>query len=125
MSKSRFVNSENGWPTIDVGALRHFVTILASSPSQTFDAAGPVSTYQPFTTGWAAIDAVRGLDVIRSGQTTAELYLEICMWFQPGITPAMRIQHSNGSIYIVQSIENVLEMDTVLVFNCVGLNANN
>jgi|SRR5581483_4010077 len=116
----------NGRPTIEIGALRHEVSIQKNGPASppVFDAGGPVLGWNTFATALAAIEAVRGTDVIKSGQTTTQLFLTVTMWWQPGILPDMRVASDNGSLYVIQSVENVLEMDVVLVLNCLGLSKN-
>lgn len=116
----------NGWPVVDIGRLRHWITILQPGfPSpQTYDAAGPQTQLTSFTTAMASIETVRGMDVIKSGQTTTQLFLEVVMLYQPGILADMQVQSDNGSKYLVQSVENILELNVVLVLNCIGLGAN-
>ena len=113
----------NGWPSIDIGRMRHEVRIQSEIASGT-DASGATTEWKDFTTARIAIEAVRGSDVIKSGQTTTQLFLTVAMWFQEGILPNMRIVHDNGSTYLIQSIENVLEMSVVLVLNCIGIGVN-
>jgi SPP1 family predicted phage head-tail adaptor len=126
MPSLSFVKVVNGWPSIDIGALRHAITILALGPSSppTYDEAGPQLTWQPVASAMAAINPISGKDVIKGGQTTTQLNLAIAMWYQDGILPNMRVQSDNGSIYVIQSIENVMEMNVVLTLNCVGLASN-
>lgn len=126
MGMPAFVQIENGWPTIDIGRMRHQVTILAPGPASppAFDAAGPVVTFQPFATAMAAIETVRGTDVIRGGQTATQLFLTVGMWWQAGIAANQQVQSDNGSTYVIQSVENILELDVVLVLNCVALGSN-
>jgi SPP1 family predicted phage head-tail adaptor len=126
MPTQSFVRIQNGWPSIDIGALRHLITILkfASTSPPTYDVAGPILEWIPVVTCNAAINPISGKDVIRGGQTTTQLNLAIAIWYQDGILPNMRVQSDNGSIYVIQSIENVLEMNVVLTLNCVGLALN-
>lgn len=121
-----FVRIENGWPTIEVGAMRHLVEIQRELPANppAYDAAGPRLAWQKFVTAKAAIETVRGTDVIRSGQITTQLFLTVALWFQPGIASNMRLVSENGSTYLIQSVENILEMNIVLVLNCLALGAN-
>jgi head-tail adaptor len=123
---AKFVKITNGWPAIEIGALRHPVTIQSHGPSSpiAYDAAGPVSTWNDFLTAMAAIDPVRGTDVIRGGQITTQLFLTIALWYQPGILPSMRVVSESGSIYVIQSVEDVMEMHKVLLLNCIGFNVN-
>jgi len=46
------------------------------------------------------------------------------MWYLPGIQPNMTVLSDNGSIYVIQSIENIRELNVVLILNCIGLGAN-
>lgn len=121
-----FVKIENGWPTINVGAMRHAIAIKQLGPGSpvTYDVAGPVTSWTAFTTAMAAIEIIRGTDVIKSGQTTTELYLTVGIWFQPGILSNMRVESDNGSTYLIQSIENVSELNVVLLLNCIALGSN-
>jgi len=121
-----FITVKNGWPSINIGALRHQITIqqlLPSSPP-VYNEQGETLSWQPFTTAQAAIEPISGKDVIRGGQTTTQLFLTIAIWYQPGIAANMRVISDNGSVYIIQSIENVLEMNQVLTLNCLGINQN-
>ena len=115
-----------GRPTVNAGALRH--PISSQSYGQTnpteYDAAGAVSGWSDFLTARAAIEIVRGVEVIRGGQTTTQLYSTVTIWYQPDILPNMRVVVENGSTYVIESIENVLEMNIVLVLNCVGIGVN-
>ena len=78
----------------------------------------------PFLTGvYAKLAPVSGIDVIRSGQTTTQLLLVATIWWQPGILPDMQVQALNGR-YIIQSVENLLELDIVLKLNCLALGGN-
>lgn len=117
---------EGGSVSLDFGKLRHAVTIQSFGPTSpaTFDASGPVRAWGTYTTAMAAIKTVRGTDVIRSGQVTTQLFLTVTMWWQSGILPNMRVLNDNGSKYVIQSIENILELNTILVLNCLGIGAN-
>ena len=121
-----FVQYNGNYPTIDIGRMIHRVTIQsegAASPPE-YDSAGQVIGWGAFTTAWAAIEYVKGTDMVKAGQTITELFLTVGLWYQPGILPNMRVQAPNGSVYRIQSIENVREMNVVLVLNCLGLGPN-
>jgi hypothetical protein len=115
---------------VNLGAMRHQVTLLQAGPSNppVFDAAGQVQTFSAVLTNVAAaIEMLRGTDVIKGGLQTSILYLQIMIWFQEAINvlPSMRVmQQHNGSQYIIRSIENVLGLDQILILNCEGLGAN-
>ena len=130
--QSQFVRIEKGAnrPSLDVGALRHAITIQSlgstpAAPADAFSGSAVSGTWATFTTAMAAIDAIRGADVVKGGQTTAQLYLSVALWYQPGIAAGMRVVNDvNQATYLVQSVDNVLEMDVVLVLNCIGLGVN-
>ncbi len=119
------VQIRNNFPVIDVGRMRHTVTIQQQAVSG-FDAGGQTVAWSDFLTDvQAAIEPVRGTDVIRAGQTTAQLFLTIGIWFQAGILPNMRVVNvSNGSMYLIQNVENVMEQDVVLLLTCIGIGSN-
>jgi head-tail adaptor len=126
MPRRPVVSFVGGWPTLDVGRLVHAITIYQQqmqSPPE-YDAAGMVVPWSPIATAMAAIEIMRGTDVIRSGQATSQLFIEVTLWWQPGIEPNMQIVSDNCSTYIIQSVENVNERNVVLRLNCLGLGAN-
>ena len=115
---------------VNIGRMRHQVSILqlgVSSPPA-YDAGGPIQTYNPILANVAAaIDMIRGTDVIKGGMQTTELYLQIMIWFEEAvqILPSMRVtQQHNNSQYVIQSVENILALDQILILNCLGLGAN-
>ena len=126
MPAQPFVTITNNWPSIDIGRMRHAITIqqMGTSSPPVYDASGPSLTASTFTTAMAAIETVRGTDVIRSGQATTQLFLTVGMWYQPGILPNMTVLSDNGSRYVIQSVENILEMNVVLILNCLALGSN-
>lgn len=116
-----------GLPILNIGAMKNQITIqrrcLTSPP--TYDAAGPALGLVDVLTTAAGIDIVRGTDMVKSGQTTTQLYLAIVTWFIPGIIPSMEIVNDgNGSRYLINSVENIKEANIVMVLNCLGLGAN-
>lgn len=124
--QSKFIGINNGWPSIDIGAMRHAITIKSNGPASppVYDASGISPQIATFTTAMAAIDAIRGDDVIKGGQTTSQLFLMVAMWFQAGIIGGMQVFTDNGSVYVIQSVDNILEMNAVLQLNCVALGTN-
>lgn len=124
-----FVQIVNGfYPKIYLGALRHPISIQRQGPTSPpqFDSSGmALSDWSDFITSAAAIQALRGTDVIRAGQDTTQLYVEVGLVFEPGVLANMRVLNlDNGSVYLIQSVENVLEMNEVLVLNCIALGSN-
>lgn len=121
-----FVQIVDGFPVLNIGALRHTVDIQQYGPASppTYGAAGLTLGWNTFTTERAAIETVRGTDVIKGGQTATQLFLTVGMYFVDGLLPNMRVVRHNGTTYVIQSVENILEMDMVLVLNCLGIGAN-
>ena len=109
------------WPTLDSGEMRHQITILMQAPST--DVSGSTVAMVPLVTCYAKIEPVRGIDVIRSGQETTQLFLIISIWWKSGILANMQVQALNG-LYLIQSLENVLELDVVLKLNCLAIGKN-
>jgi len=109
------------WPTLDSGEMRHQITILGQVPSS--DVSGGTVAMVPLVTCYAKIEPVRGIDVIKSGQETTQLFLTLSIWWQAGILANMQVQALNG-LYLIQSVENVLELDVVLKLNCLAIGKN-
>lgn len=114
------------WPVADPGDMMHPVVIqnlVIGSPAN-ITPVGPIQNWITFLECYASIKHVRGIDVIQSGQTTAELYATITIYYFPGIGPDMRVIGDNGNTYVIQSIENPEPMNVLLVLNCVALGRN-
>lgn len=109
------------WPSIDPGKLRHQIVILKENT--TADSSGATASWIPFIYTYASIEPMRGTDVVKAGQDTTQLFLTVSINYQSGILPNMRVKAPNGT-YIIQAIENVQEMNTVLKFTCLGLGPN-
>ena len=109
------------WPQIDPGKMVHQVTILQQQTIQ--DISGASTQWVPFVTTWAEIIPVRGIDVVRSGQDTTQLFLTVKIRWQTGILAKMRVQSLNGQ-YVIQAIENPGERNVILVLTCLGLGSN-
>lgn len=106
------------WPRIDPGRMVHKIAI--QKQTTTTDISGTVVAWSDFVTCWAAIDPVRGMEVLRAGQDTTQLYLTVTIRWQSGIQPNMRVRSNNGT-YIIQSIQNPGERNIMLVLNCLAL----
>lgn len=133
MSLPNFVKIVDGMPTINIGAMRHQVTVLAQLPSNppVTDASGIIQPWQPIAPPmWAAIGSEaagsirQGGDVIKGDQTTAQSYFFVAMWWVDSISSSMRLTTENGLTLVIQSIENLLEMNAVLVLTCLGIGDN-
>jgi head-tail adaptor len=105
------------WPGLNPGELRHIVTILHQT--QTTDASGATVTMAPFLTNVrASVEPTRGIDTIRSGQDTSQLYLTVRMYYQPGILPNMQVQMDNGAIYNIIAVKRPLSINVSLELDC-------
>ena len=110
------------WPKLNPGELVHQISILQQVDGS--DESGATVTMQPlFANLPAKIEAVRGIDVLRSGQATTQLFVTVSIWFRAGILPNMQVQTAT-SLYLIQSVENVMERGIVLKLNCLALGRN-
>lgn len=110
------------WPKIDPGAMVHRVSILQETT--TADLSGTTAVWVPFVDTWAQIDPVRGTDVLKAGQDTAQLFVTIKIRWQPGILANMRVQTLNGTYIIQGPPENPGMRNVILILNCIGLGLN-
>ena len=118
---------EGLWPSINPGELRHTITQLNQLTGT--DASGANISYVPASppvTVRAKIQPMKGSDVIRAGQDIAKVPVEITVRYSAVVTwqPNMRILSDNGSVFIIQAIQNVEERNILLVLTCLGLGAN-
>jgi len=114
------------FPTIDPGQFRHQITLLEQVVGS--DASGATVTYAPESQpvkAWAKIEYLRGTDIIKSGQDVSQVYLKITAWYRAEFSANKRIQGPSGNQYVIQAVENVLEMNTYMVLMCLGVGANN
>lgn len=112
----------SSWPQIDPGKMVHQITILQSQVVQGLS--GAETQWVPFVQTWAEIVPVRGIDVVRSGQDTTQLFLTVRIRWQTGIQAKMRVQSFNGN-YVIQAIENPGERNIILVLTCLALGSIN
>ena|ERR1051326_1424797 len=118
-------NFSEEWPTINPGEFRHEITLLVETLVK--NKAGIVATWapgQPPLTAWAKIRYIRGANVIKTGQEVTQTYVEITLWYRPEFATTGRLQGPNGSLFLIQSFENVREMNMFLVLTCLGLGSN-
>ena len=111
---------QNGMIVVNVSRMRHQISIVqyqAASPP-VYNSGGLQPTYSTIAADVpAAIEMIRGTDVIKGGLQTTELYLQIMVWFNPSLAllPSMRVmQQHNGSQYVIQSVENIEGLDVIL-----------
>lgn len=107
------------YPSIDAGRLRHRVTIL--QPTVTSGIAGAEVDYTALCTCYAAIEPASATDVIRAGQTVAEVQVPITIRYRSTVQPDMLVQRADGSRYVIKGIINVDERNVLMTLMCVGL----
>lgn len=111
----------SAWPMLDPGKMVHRISILQETTVD--DVSGTAPDWTAFVDTWAQIDPVRGIDVLRAGQDTTQLYLAVKIRWQVGILANMRVQTLNGT-YIIQAVENPGNRNIILVLNCIALGLN-
>lgn len=119
------VQFKYGLPWMDPAKLRHRVTFLKQLPSS--DASGATVNWvagSPPDTCWAEIAPMRAEDVIKGGQDVSQVRITVTTRYKAGRVPNSRLQTPNGSIFLIEGIQNVLEMNQWLVLTCLGLGAN-
>jgi len=133
MALPSFVRVVDGVPTINIGQMRHQLTLYAQAPASppTYDAAGVQMNWTSIQSGiYAAIggqaagSSRQGMDRPEGDQLTSQQFVTIAVWYQAIFAPNQRVVNENGTTFIIQSIENVLEMNVVLVLTCLGVGAN-
>ena len=111
----------SSWPMLDPGKMVHQISILQETTVS--DISGTAQAWAPFVDAWAQIDPVRGIDVLKSGQDTTQLYLTVKIRWQDGIKANMQVQTVNGT-YVIQAVENPGNRNIILILNCVALGQN-
>jgi head-tail adaptor len=109
------------WPTLDPGEMIHRIRILQETTVE--DISGTAPAWVPFLDTWAKIDPVRGTDLLKSGQDTAQLFLTVKIRWQTGVLSNMQLLTLNGT-YIIQTVENPGERNVILILNCLALGLN-
>jgi SPP1 family predicted phage head-tail adaptor len=111
----------SSWPMLDPGKMVHRVVIMQQTTVS--DISGTAPAWVPFVTTWAQVDPVRGTEVLKAGQDTAQLFLTVKIRWQAGIATNMQVQALNGT-YLIQTVENPGERNVILVLNCIALGLN-
>lgn len=114
------------FPSIDPGQFRHQITLLEQVAGN--DSSGVNVAYvadsQPVN-AWAKIEYLRGDALLKAGQDVSQVRLKVTMWYRAEFTANKRIQGPTGNQYVIEAVENVLEMNTYMVLMCLGVGANN
>jgi SPP1 family predicted phage head-tail adaptor len=107
---------------LDPGEMIHWISILQETTVD--DISGTSAVWAPFLSMWAKIDPVRGTDVLKAGQDTAQSFMTIKIRWQPGILANMRVQTLDGTFIIQGKPEDPGNRHVILVLNCIGLGVN-
>lgn len=117
----------SGIPAINAGMLRHqinFQRLVVASPP-TYTPAGLTSTWTTAFSDVASIEAMSGKDMVKEGMTLSLVPIFITLYWRSDVTVGMRVARaSSSSVYIIQAIQNVMEMDSVMVLTCLALGSN-
>lgn len=106
--------------SLAAGDLRSAVTILHRTT--TTDASGTVVSWSTFKSNVRCkIEPLRGVELLKSGVDTTQLYCTITARFDPAITTQMRVQTLDGDVFIIQAIENVLRRNVIMRMTCMGV----
>lgn len=131
MATQQVVKIVNGFPTLQAGALRHSVQLQTQTITGAFDDSGVQQTvWTTVATVMAAIvtSGVKAPDEsLKAGQIGSQFFIEVVFYYAgyPGLTPNMRvIGDNNNARYLIQTAENVLELNVIWVARCVALGAN-
>jgi head-tail adaptor len=114
-----------GYVDINPADLRHQITFLEQSTA--VDASGVGIVYAPGIppdVAWAKMQAIKAADVIKGGSDVSQVRMTVTIRYRPRRVPSMRFQTANGSVYVIEAIENVLEMNALLVMTCLGIGAS-
>jgi hypothetical protein len=127
---SKFIKEVNGFPVVDIGKMRHQISIQQADTTSSYDDSGVAqSTWFTVATCMAAVDTSgvkRPDDVIHTPVWGAQLFVEFVFYYQalPGLVPSMRILSDNGNYYVIQTVENVGEYNMFWIARCIALGDN-
>jgi head-tail adaptor len=109
----------NSWPRADPGTFRHVITLLEPTPGT--DSFGGITTYSPAVPPvivYAAIDFLRGEEIVRQGLDVSQIYLKVTSWFRSEFSTKKRILAPDGSQYIIVSPDNAHLMNVTMELTC-------
>ena len=95
---------------MNIGKMRHIITILA--PSTAPDALGGESGYTSLWTGAAAVSALQGRELYNAQQIVAEVSHKIVLRWIPGVLAKQTVQFTGpGSVTRTFQIQAVINPD--------------
>lgn len=119
-----FGYSENPWPSLEPGKLRHQVQIQQRSTTQ--DQYGQeLETWTTILTKWARIEAAKESEIYQSGALTSRVTHTITVrWDSTQIAPGMRVLYTSSfgnHYYQIQNVTNIEERNVVAILDCLEL----
>lgn len=103
-------------PTIDIGSLRHRVTIQQATETQASDGS-VVRTWATYHTGQAEIVPLNGSESYVAQGLSAGIVHRITMRYRSGVVPKMRVIWGDRVFEIITA-RNIDERGRWLVMNC-------
>ena len=98
------------------GALDQRVTLEQRVEGQ--DEAGqPFEDWLPVFDAWAAVEPLRGREVIRADAVANITDVLVKLRYRPGVTNAMRIRHGDD-VYDIASVANIKSADREVELLC-------
>ncbi len=98
------------------GTLDQRVTLEQRVEGQ--DAAGqPFEDWLPVFDAWAAVEPLRGKEVIRADAVANITDVLVKLRYRPGVTNAMRIRHGDD-VYDIASVANIKSADREVELLC-------
>ena len=107
------------WPHLNPGELVHQVRL--QHRQETTDISGTATVWVDYLAAMAAVEPMRGLDVIKSGQEITQLPVTVTMYWAAGVLPSMRVVTDSGETLAIRAIENPDGRNLVLKLHCVAL----
>ena len=98
------------------GTLDQRVTLEQRVEGQ--DEAGqPFEDWMPVFDAWAAVEPLRGREVIRADAVANITDVLVKLRYRPGVTNAMRIRHGDD-VYDIESVANIKSADREVELLC-------
>jgi SPP1 family predicted phage head-tail adaptor len=107
---------------INPGQMRHLITLL--EPSTITGAAGAVTTYSPGIPPvqfYAKIECAGNEEVIRAGQDVTKSHIKVTARYNVLISSQKHIETPSGARYVIQTVEDLLEMRAYMELICEGV----
>lgn len=119
------VTVSNGEIDFDPARLDKRITWLEPVIGQ--NAAGSVETWVPGNPPrrtWAEIAPYRGATLIAGGLDVTQTMATVTVRYRPTVATNHRFQAPNGSVFLIQGMQNVLMRNEWLELTCLGIGDN-